>query len=119
MVTILPKMKQILDYSKLQEPEKTNKAIKDCKFYLGIKPFNKLVELMSTVNDERGCRIALSFGGISGFPATAMINKYMGVNLPKCDNCCKRFTEKGHDVFDENFNRQNSIKICNECFNQL
>jgi hypothetical protein len=76
-------MKQTIDYSTLQEPEKSKKAINDAKFYLGLKPFKALTEIMSTLNDEKGCTVALAMGGIVGFPAKAMIAKYMGTKLKK------------------------------------
>ncbi len=74
-------MKQTVDYSTLQEPAKSKKAINDVKFYFGIKTFNQLTFMMGSLNDEKGCKIALEMGGVTGFPAEAMIAKYMGKKL--------------------------------------
>lgn len=76
-------MKQTIDYSTIEEPAKSKKAINDVKFFVGIKAFRQITFMMGSLNDEKGLRIALELGGITGFPATAMINKYMGTKLKK------------------------------------
>ena len=73
-------MSHTVDYSKLAETEKYNKAIEDCRFYLG-DSFEKVItaikETISEIDDENKLDMVvgfhLSFVGIQGYPVTALI----------------------------------------------
>jgi hypothetical protein len=70
-------MKQTVDYSKLQEPEKTKKALADFKAYCGgnTKQYKAALALCkkSPTQFAIGCEMFL---GVEGFPVDAMIRTY-------------------------------------------
>lgn len=69
-----------VDYSKLQEPEKSNKALADIKDYVGEERFNKITEalraeLRGGTQEPRSWdqfKLVMSFAGIQGFPCQPM-----------------------------------------------
>jgi len=73
-------MSHTVDYSKLAETERYNKAIEDCRFYLN-DSFEKVIaaikETISEIDDENKLdmvvRFHLSFIGIQGYPVTVLI----------------------------------------------
>jgi hypothetical protein len=64
----------------LSLPEQAQaQAIADCKDWLGSKKFKKVVNLLKEDKGRTSRNIvifALSFQGIQGYPAEAMVNKY-------------------------------------------
>ena len=55
------------------------KAVADCKEWLGSKNFKKVVNLLKADKGRTSRKMvvfALSFQGIQGYPAEAMVNKY-------------------------------------------
>ena len=58
-----------IDYSKLEEPAKSAKAISDCKFYLG-RSYAKILRIIAEdASTLEGRKVLLSFAGVQGFPA--------------------------------------------------
>ena len=70
-------MKTTIDYSDKTERE----AISDTLFYVGFDHFKKVVREISkyTDNDEtrKNFMIGLAFAGVQGYPAKAMLNRYL------------------------------------------
>ena len=66
-----------IDYSKLEEPAKSEKALKDIEQYLGgKKAFNKVVKAIKG-RPKKSIIINLSmFTGIEGYPAEVLADKY-------------------------------------------
>jgi hypothetical protein len=64
----------------LSLPEQAQaQAIADCKDWLGSKKFKKVINLLKEDKGRTSRNIvifALSFQGIQGYPAEAMVNKY-------------------------------------------
>lgn len=67
-----------IDYSKLPEPEKHNKAIQDIKDWMGVERFDKITELFKQ-NYPTGpgidqFNLMCAFVGVSGYPVKAWYN---------------------------------------------
>lgn len=71
-----------IDYSKLEEPAKSKKALKDIQDYLGGKrEFNKVVKAIKG-HPKKTIIMNLSiFAGIEGYPAQVLADKY-GIDNP-------------------------------------
>jgi hypothetical protein len=71
------KMKTTIDYSDKTERE----AISDVLFYIGFNHFKKVVREISKYTDNEETRksfmIGLEFAGVQGYPAKAMLNRYL------------------------------------------
>lgn len=77
----MPRM--TIDYSTLQEPEKSEKALKDFRQYVGEEPYNALV-LMTEVKSKDWVRMAVAMlMGVEGFPVDAFIAKHYPKNEVK------------------------------------
>ena len=69
-------MPTTIDYSKLEEPAKSQKAIQDIIEFVGEKRYKKIVEAI-TGQPKRDIIVALSlFQGIEGFPAQVLADRY-------------------------------------------
>jgi len=70
-------MKTTIDYSDKTERE----AISDVLFYIGFKHFKNVVREISKYTDNEETRksfmIGLEFTGVEGYPAKAMLNRYL------------------------------------------
>lgn len=80
-------MKYEISYAKTTNA--AEKAIEDCKDYLGAEYFNRIVlELQKFKKDEndtveqatRCLHLLLSFAGIQGYPVTCLIEKYCNLD---------------------------------------
>lgn len=72
-------MKQIINYSGLSGTEKEEKALQDCKDYLGEKGFALVVKAFADFKKPMPMQAALfnlSFAGIEGYPALVFAKKY-------------------------------------------
>ena len=68
-----------IKYDKLDSVETEDKAIQDCKDWLGEEQFNKVVDILrntEVTGSPSLMRLALSFQGIQGYPAEVMLNRY-------------------------------------------
>lgn len=69
-----------IDYSDIPDgDQKMYRAIQDCKAYLGTRRFKKLVYILQGDKGQTPkhlVRIGLSFQGIQGYPAEAMMDKF-------------------------------------------
>jgi|TARA_R110000787_G_scaffold82256_1_gene177908 hypothetical protein len=71
-------MKTTIDYS-----DKTaREAVSDVLFYIGFNPFKKVVQEISkyadNVETRKSFMIGLEFAGVQGYPAKAMLDRYLG-----------------------------------------
>lgn len=69
-------MSYTIDYSGLSGPEKQAKALADCQNYLGERfdtVVDCVVQLLSQNQSKEAIEFALSFTGIQGYPARALI----------------------------------------------
>lgn len=89
-------MKQTIDYSKLEGQEKHDKAIADCKWYLGDESYEKVINsIMDYINeDEDGDNKHLRemvinsmamFLPISGYPLQAMYDEAVKRHKELCN----------------------------------
>jgi hypothetical protein len=81
-------MKYEISYANFDNPEaKKHKAIQDCKNYLGGDHFDKLTKEIAKVPDtednRNGVIFWLSFAGIEGYPADALIDEYIGTKTER------------------------------------
>lgn len=77
-------MSYIVDYSELDNDPiaKHNKAIEDIKEYLGEEKFNRVTEQIRTEYPDmtlKQFQMAISFGGVQGYPAKAWYNHCFGL----------------------------------------
>ena len=65
-----------VDYGQMTDTEKHEKAIADCKEYLGESGFNQICDRIKKYPDltPNELHLALSFVGIQGYPVTAIFN---------------------------------------------
>ena len=72
-------MHYTVDYSGMTEEEQVKKALKDVKEWLGTEHFNKVIEALKQdagKTSRHMLLIGMSFAGVEGFPAHAMIDTY-------------------------------------------
>ncbi len=68
-----------IKYDETDSVETQDKAIQDCKDWLGEEQFDKVVNHLrnTEVTGSRNLmRLALSFQGIQGYPAEVMLERY-------------------------------------------
>jgi hypothetical protein len=57
-------------------------AVSDVLFYIGFNPFKKVVQEISkyadNVETRKSFMIGLEFAGVQGYPAKAMLDRYLG-----------------------------------------
>lgn len=65
-----------VDYGQMTDTEKHEKAIADCKEYLGESHFNYLCDIIRLVSDMKleDLRLLLCLAGIQGYAVTAIFN---------------------------------------------
>ena len=64
-------MKHTISYKHLEGDAKVNKALDDCRFYLGDK-FDQVVGILREIPELRHRVAALSWAGIEGYPAQVL-----------------------------------------------
>jgi hypothetical protein len=72
-------MRYTIEYDDTSSPETVQKALNDCRQWLGTKQFNKVVRLLKEDQQQSSrymVTIGLSFQGIEGYPAEVMIDTY-------------------------------------------
>jgi hypothetical protein len=68
-----------IEYSDCQSPETIQKALDDCKRWLGTRQYNKICKILA---DDKGqtsrnlVRVGLMMQGIEGYPAEVMIDTH-------------------------------------------
>jgi hypothetical protein len=68
-----------IEYNDLESPETIQRALDDCKEWLGNAQYKKICKILA---DDKGrtsrnmIRMGLMMQGIQGYPAEAMINTY-------------------------------------------
>jgi len=68
-----------IEYDDLQSPETIQRALEDCKEWLGAKQYKKVCKILA---DDKGRTpmslivLGLMMQGIQGYPAKAMIDTY-------------------------------------------
>jgi hypothetical protein len=68
-----------IKYKETDSVETQDKAIQDCKDWLGEDQFNKVVGILRTRDEkvnQNMMLLALSFQGIQGYPAEVMLERY-------------------------------------------
>lgn len=68
-----------IKYENLDSPETIQKALDDCKQWLGNAQFKKVCEILQADNGQSSAnlvRIGLMMQGIQGYPAKAMMDTY-------------------------------------------
>ena len=69
-------MKILIDYSKLEEPAKSQKAIQDIIEFVGVVEYERLVKSIMG-HPKKDILIGLFlFRGIEGFPAQVLADRY-------------------------------------------
>jgi len=68
-----------IEYTELNSPATIEKAIADCKRWLGNRQFKKVVKLLREDRQQSSrymVTLGLAFQGIEGYPAEVMIDTY-------------------------------------------
>jgi len=68
-----------IKYKETDSVKTQDKAIQDCKDWLGEDQFNKVVGILRTRDEkvnQNMMLLALSFQGIQGYPAEVMLERY-------------------------------------------
>ena len=68
-----------IKYENLDSPETIQKALDDCKQWLGNAQFKKVCKILQADNGQSSAnlvRIGLMMQGIQGYPAKAMMDTY-------------------------------------------
>jgi len=68
-----------IEYSDLVSPETIQKALDDCKNWLGKDQYKKVCKILQADNGQTPrhlVRLGLMMQGIQGYPAEAMIDTY-------------------------------------------
>lgn len=65
-----------INYSELQEPEKSAKALKDIKEWFGSRAIHDLELYVKDGATIEQFRFMCSFGGVSGFPVDVLYNSF-------------------------------------------
>lgn len=72
-------MRYTVQYSDLASQETVNKALADCKKWLGNAQFKNVCKILQADNGRTSAslvRFGLSLQGIEGYPATALMDTY-------------------------------------------
>ena len=68
-----------IEYSDLESPQTIQKAVDDCKQWLGKSEFSRVCAILMADNEQSSAnmvRIGLMMQGIQGYPAKAMMDTY-------------------------------------------
>ena len=68
-----------IEYSDLESPQTIQKAVDDCKQWLGSAQFKKVCKILQADNGRTSAslvRFGLSLQGIQGYPATVLMDTY-------------------------------------------